>query len=176
MAQVLRITCDAYLQGSSCSLGKQWIKVKTSSTEKPANVQSKFQNPLKEIKEMFPSTSQVIYPSFEEAEVKLLERKTVEVDESSKKFFPGKKINFQKKDRSRKSEAKMSHSSKMSCRMEKFSDLLDLDLKPKTTQTYSVGVEPNQAPVSKGLAQEIEQEEQEEQAEQGRRLEGLEAG
>lgn len=74
-AQVLRITCDVYLQGSFCSLGKQWIKVKTSSTEKPANVQSKFQNPLKEIKEMFPYTSQVIYPSFEEAEVKLVEEK-----------------------------------------------------------------------------------------------------
>lgn len=45
----------------------------------------------------------------------------------------------------------------MSCRMEKFSDLLDPGLKPKTTQTYSVGAEPNQAPMSKGLAQEIEQ-------------------
>lgn len=50
----------------------------------------------------------------------------------------------------------MSHSSKMGCRMEKFSDLLDPGLKPKTTQTYSVGAEPNQAPMSKGLAQEIE--------------------
>lgn len=40
---------------------------------------------------MFSSTSQVIYPSFEEAEVKLLEKKPVEVDENSKKFFPKKK-------------------------------------------------------------------------------------
>lgn len=54
--------------------------------------------------------------------------------------------------------------------MEKFPDLLDPDLKPKTTQTYSVGVEPNQAPVSKGLAQEIEQ------GERGGRGRGVGAG
>lgn len=47
---------------------------------------------------MFPYTSQVIYPSFEEAEVKLLEKKKVKVEESNKKFFAGKN-NFQKQKR-----------------------------------------------------------------------------
>jgi hypothetical protein len=77
---VVIITCDIYLQGSSCSLGEHWIKVKTPPSEKPPKVQSyQVSEPFFLNQRMFPYIFQVIYLFFfffflAEVEVKFLQK------------------------------------------------------------------------------------------------------
>lgn len=77
MAQVLRIHVMFICKDTPASWENSGLKLKLHllKSQQMFSLSFRILKKKKEIKEMFPYTSQVIYPSFEEAEVKLLEKK-----------------------------------------------------------------------------------------------------